>query len=147
MGDPIQVIRPFAQQGRGVRAELAYQGFQEPLGVARNRGWGSHGPRMLRGTSGVLVRFWRDRADMRGGPVTDPVNPPHYQGDVECIDALRAALSPEEFRGYCRGSAIAYLWRLGRKDAPEQEARKAAWFVAWLAGEDPRSAGRDRCTS
>jgi hypothetical protein len=76
--------------------------------------------------------------------VSDAVNPDHYRGgDVECIDALRAALSPEEFRGYCRGSAIAYLWRLGRKDAPEQEARKALWFTAWLAGEDPRQLARD----
>ena len=35
------------------------------------------------------------------------VNPSHYQGEVECIDALRAALTREEFRGYCKGSAIA----------------------------------------
>ena len=71
---------------------------------------------------------------------SDPVNPSHYQrGDVECIDALRAALTPEEFRGYCKGSAMAYLWRLGQKDAPEQEAKKAAWYISWLAGKDPRA--------
>lgn len=72
--------------------------------------------------------------------VSDPVNPNHYKsGSVECIDALRAALTPEEFRGYCKGSAMAYLWRLGQKDAPEQEARKASWYISWLAGKDPRS--------
>lgn len=71
--------------------------------------------------------------------VGDPVNPSHYQqGEIECIDALRAALTPEEFRGYCKGSAMAYLWRLGRKDAPEQEAKKALWYINWLAGKDPR---------
>ena len=71
--------------------------------------------------------------------VSDPVNPNHYKsGSVECIDALRACLSPEEFRGYCKGSAMAYLWRLGQKDAPEQEARKANWYISWLAGQDPR---------
>jgi hypothetical protein len=70
--------------------------------------------------------------------LTDAVNPSHYQGEVECIDALRAAMTPEEFRGFCRGSAMAYLWRLGRKDAAEQDARKAAWYVSWLAGVDPR---------
>lgn len=75
--------------------------------------------------------------------MTDPVNPAHYQrGEIECIDALRACMTPEEFRGYCRGSALAYLWRLGAKDAVEQEARKAAWYLAWLAGEDPRSQGK-----
>lgn len=69
----------------------------------------------------------------------DAINPGHYKsGDIECIDAIRSALTPEEFRGYCKGSALAYLWRLGRKDAPEQEAKKAAWYVSWLAGLDPR---------
>ena len=71
--------------------------------------------------------------------VSDPVNPSHYKdGDIECIDALRACLTPEEFRGYCKGSAIAYLWRDGKKDDPTQEAKKAKWYVSWLAGKDPR---------
>lgn len=72
------------------------------------------------------------------GRVKDAINPDHYQGDIECIDALRAALTPEEFRGYVKGSAMAYLWRLGKKDAPEQEAGKAIWYVTWLTGRDPR---------
>ena len=74
--------------------------------------------------------------------MTDPVNPSHYKGDVECIDALRAALTPEEFQGYVKGSAMAYLWRLGKKDAPEQEAKKALWYVTWLTGSDPRQGSR-----
>lgn len=71
--------------------------------------------------------------------MADAINPSHYKrGDVECIDALRACMTPEEFRGYCKASAIAYLWRLGEKDAPEQDARKAIWYTSWLAGVDPR---------
>lgn len=71
--------------------------------------------------------------------MTDAINPDHYkQGDVECIDAIRSALTPEEFRGYCRGSALAYLWRMGRKDEMHQEANKAIWYATWLAGGDPR---------
>jgi hypothetical protein len=70
----------------------------------------------------------------------DAINPDHYKSDegIECIDGIRAALTPEEFRGYCKGSAMAYLWRLGKKDAPEQEAGKANWYVTWLSGRDPR---------
>ena len=68
----------------------------------------------------------------------DAINPEHYQGDIECIDALQAALTPEEFQGYVKGSAMAYLWRCGKKDAPEQEARKAIWYITWLTGKDPR---------
>lgn len=72
--------------------------------------------------------------------LSDPVNPDHYKrGEVECIDAIRSALSPAEFQAFCRGSAIAYLWRLGHKDTPEQDARKTLWYVSWLAGVDPRS--------
>lgn len=80
-----------------------------------------------------------ERPKRKESPVSDPVNPSHYKdGDIECIDALRACLTPEEFRGYCKGSAIAYLWRDGKKDDPTQEAKKAKWYVSWLAGKDPR---------
>lgn len=46
-------------------------------------------------------------------PAPDMVNkPPHYTtGNVECIDAIRAALTAEEFRGYCKGNVIKYTFR------------------------------------
>jgi len=72
-------------------------------------------------------------------PVSDPVNPEHYKlGSIECIDAVKAMLTEEEWRGYLKGTAMVYLWRLGHKDAPEQEAKKTIWYMKWLAGEDPR---------
>lgn len=60
----------------------------------------------------------------------DPVNhPPHYtQGGIECIDAIQAALTPEEFRGYCKGNAIKYVWRERHKGGAESVA-KAAWYL------------------
>lgn len=65
--------------------------------------------------------------------------PAHYnQGDIECIDAIRAQLSDEEWRGYLRGQVAKYNWRLGRKDAMEQDARKLRWYASWLCGIDPR---------
>jgi hypothetical protein len=70
----------------------------------------------------------------------DPVDrPAHYnQGDIEAIDAIRAQLSPEEWSGYLRGTVAKYLWRLGRKEALEQDARKLRWYASWLCGVDPR---------
>jgi hypothetical protein len=61
---------------------------------------------------------------------TDNVNhPPHYsQGDIECIDAIRAALGPDAFVAYCRGNAIKYLWRCDHKGGTE-DLRKAAWYL------------------
>jgi hypothetical protein len=53
--------------------------------------------------------------------MTDAVNhPDHYtQGDIECIDAIRAALTAEEFRGYCKGNVLKYVWRERHKGQNE----------------------------
>lgn len=60
----------------------------------------------------------------------DPVsNPRHYtQGAVECIDAIRAALTAEEFRGYCKGNALKYVWREAFKGGDES-LQKAIWYL------------------
>lgn len=60
----------------------------------------------------------------------DYVNhPPHYtQGDIECIEAIRAALTPEEFRGYCKGAALKYIWREQHKGQNES-LEKAQWYM------------------
>lgn len=62
---------------------------------------------------------------------TDMVNqPPHYNsGKVECIDAIEAALGPECFVAYCRGNAMKYIYRAGRKGDPTEDLRKAEWYV------------------
>ena len=71
-------------------------------------------------------------------PEPDLVNkPPHYQGDgIECIDAIQAALTPEEFRGYCKGNALKYIWREKHKGG-EQDLHKAAWYLNRITGTKP----------
>lgn len=63
--------------------------------------------------------------------VVDMVNQPaHYTaGDIECIDAIQAALTPEEFRGYLKGNALKYVWRERHKGGTESIA-KANWYLA-----------------
>jgi hypothetical protein len=63
-------------------------------------------------------------------PQADLVNaPPHYrQGGIECIDAIRAALTDDEFRGYLKGNSMKYLWREKHKGG-DQDLRKAAWYL------------------
>lgn len=59
-------------------------------------------------------------------------HPDHYAGGakkIECIDAIEAALTPEEFRGFCKGNALKYLWREGKKDAAKQEIKKGVWYM------------------
>ncbi len=67
----------------------------------------------------------------------DAVNhPPHYTaGKIECIDAMREALGIEGFVAYCRGNAMKYIWRCGKKDLQQQELRKAAWYLSRAADE------------
>lgn len=64
----------------------------------------------------------------------DMVNhPPHYTtGSVECIDAIKAALTDDEFRGYCKGNAIKYSWR-ERNKGGDEDLNKAIWYLKRLA--------------
>lgn len=61
----------------------------------------------------------------------DMVNhPPHYnQGTIECIDAIEAALGPEGFRAFCRGTSMRYLWRAELKCNPNEDLNKARWYL------------------
>ena len=65
--------------------------------------------------------------------MTDNVNhPPHYTtGGIECIDAIEAALTPEEFRGFCKGNVIKYTYREGSKGGVE-DLKKAQWYLRRL---------------
>jgi hypothetical protein len=60
----------------------------------------------------------------------DMVNdPPHYNtGSIECIDAIQAALTPIEFRGYCKGNNLKYTWREHYK-GEDEDLKKAAWYL------------------
>ena len=61
--------------------------------------------------------------------MADEVNhPEHYnQGTIECIDAIEAMLTHEEFIGYLRGNSLKYRWRFRYKNGIE-DLRKAEWY-------------------
>lgn len=63
--------------------------------------------------------------------MADNVNhPPHYTaGEVECIDAMRAALGYAGFLDYCRGAVLKYVWRTGKKGDALEDMRKARWYL------------------
>jgi len=66
------------------------------------------------------------------------INPEHYKSDIECIDAIRAQLTDDEWRGFLRGQVAKYCWRMGRKGSALEDAEKLHWYASWLAGIDPR---------
>lgn len=68
----------------------------------------------------------------------DVVNhPPHYTaGGIECIDAIKAALTPEEFAGYCKGNLMKYSWRERHKGGLES-LKKGRWYLQKLIDNYP----------
>ena len=63
----------------------------------------------------------------------DVINhPSHYtQGDIECIDAIKAALGEEQYEWYLRGACIKYLWRYKMKSGVES-LKKSEWYLKRL---------------
>jgi len=68
---------------------------------------------------------------MKNNEKHDNVNhPSHYtNGGIECIDAIKASMSPYEFRGYLKGNAIKYLWRYRLKGHAKEDLKKAQWYL------------------
>jgi hypothetical protein len=60
----------------------------------------------------------------------DNVNsPPHYNnGDIECIDAIKASMTQSAFLGYCKGNVQKYMWRYEHKGGIES-LKKAQWYL------------------
>lgn len=69
----------------------------------------------------------------------DQVNSPsHYtNGSIEAIDAIEAALTPEEFRGYLKGNITKYIWRERHKGQTES-IMKAQWYANRLIEFDKK---------
>ena len=64
--------------------------------------------------------------------------PAHYKtGDIECIDAIKAALGKEAFKGYLTGNCLKYLWRYPHKGKPKQDLLKTRQYLDWLIDEVP----------
>lgn len=60
------------------------------------------------------------------------LSPAHYSmGDIECIDAIEASMTKEEFEGYCKGNVMKYLWRWRMKGGVGS-LEKAKVYLDWL---------------
>lgn len=65
----------------------------------------------------------------------DAVNhPSHYtSGKFETIDILKDKLSPEEFKGFCKGNVLKYVIRSDHKhETPIEDLEKAQWYLNTL---------------
>jgi len=65
----------------------------------------------------------------------DKVNKPaHYEGSIECIEAIKSSMSAEAFKGYLKGNIQKYIWRFDRKGGVE-DLQKAEWYLKRLIDE------------
>lgn len=73
------------------------------------------------------------------------LHPSHYckDGGVECIDAIRASMTPEAFAGYCKGNVMKYIFRYEDKGGVE-DLRKAMVYLTWLTETVENACGTGR---
>lgn len=97
-------------------------------------------------TEPVVIDMASTGVSVADSKPTDPMNndavhhPSHYTLPglaVESVDVIRAVLTPEEFKGWCKGNALKYSLRAGRKDPSKevQDLAKAGVFLSWITGE------------
>lgn len=66
-------------------------------------------------------------------------NPSHYSDStIECIDAMEAMLSPQEFIGYLRGNMFKYQWRYQKKNGIE-DLQKSEWYLKKLIEKEMKN--------
>jgi hypothetical protein len=66
--------------------------------------------------------------------MNDPINPNHYkQGGLESIDAIKAFMSLEAYKGFLKGNCQKYLFRYEKKNGIE-DLRKCQWYLERLLG-------------
>ena len=67
---------------------------------------------------------------------TDMVNqPPHYnRHGVEAIDAIQAATG-DGYEYHLQGTVLKYIWRYRYKGKPQEDLKKARWYLDRLIEE------------
>lgn len=79
----------------------------------------------------VFLRFCGiDTSSVDNTEQVDNVNKPaHYnQSGIECIAAIEASMSNEQFCGYLKGNIMKYMWRYEDKNKIE-DLKKAQWYL------------------
>lgn len=61
----------------------------------------------------------------------DNVNhPKHYEGKIECINAMQEVLGKDGTISFCIGNAFKYIWRCRKKhETPIEDLEKCRWYI------------------
>ena len=106
-------------------------------GDARRDGGDGHARRYGNGEGNAYINGVLQKGSSTVEESNEPedlVNrPSHYtQGEIECIDAMRSALTEEEFRGGCKMQTLQYIWREGDKGGDEDIGKSIWWLIRVL---------------
>ena len=84
----------------------------------------------------AFARAIVDEAKKNDGVVEEEAvnHPEHYQGDVECIEIMRAMFGDGAVSDFCRCNSFKYRFRAGNKKGSsyEQDIAKAVWYENYL---------------
>jgi len=82
--------------------------------------------------------YWTKHGGLERVKGADPVSSPdHYNtGSIEAIEAIKASMHPQEFKGYLKGNCMKYLWRYEYKGKPVEDLRKCRWYLEKLIEEN-----------
>ena len=63
--------------------------------------------------------------------VHDSVNhPSHYtNGSIECLSAIRASMSDDQYIGYLKGVIMKYIWRMDLKGNAIEDLKKGKFYL------------------
>lgn len=61
----------------------------------------------------------------------DNINhPKHYEGKIECIDAMQEVIGKVGVIDFCIGNAFKYIWRCMKKHKmPIEDLKKCRWYI------------------
>ena len=103
--------------------EVHLRNGEDHIGPAGSLGWWSNN----------ILRYRLCAPDEK--PEETSPNAHYRHGEIECIDAIRAALTDEEWRGFCKGNILKYVWREKHKGGNDT-LTKAQDYLRWaIAGK------------
>ena len=94
--------------------------------------WTTYTKSELNGLNEATPAEWDKVTKRKHDPVAQP---DHYnKGAIEAIEAIKASMHPQEYKGYLKGNCLKYLWRYEYKNGRE-DLKKAQVYLNWLVEE------------
>jgi hypothetical protein len=79
-------------------------------------------------------KHWHEQAT-QGDIVNNPTHYSHNRKGIECIQAIEACMTKEQFIGWLKGQVMKYIWRFEYKQKPLEDCKKAEFYLKRLIKE------------